>query len=232
MTRCRNGSSNGTEGGDDVVAHLVHFQETGEGFAGVWAEIGPIVADCARGNLRKIGVRAGVARNAVDDIVNSTVGRLLRLAEPQAGGKFDPSRLAKPGLSGLRGWLWRVVERQVADWRRVEYGGRGMKIVPESGLEWNASPENEDGASIVKRQVAKIERADLLPILHECVNQLPDPHLREVVRLRLDEDLSQRDIAKRLGTSATTIHRRLQDAYDLLRPLLEDRGIDAAWLAA
>jgi RNA polymerase sigma factor (sigma-70 family) len=235
MTRCRNGSDDGTSdgaGGDDAVARFVRFQQTGRGFDGVWADIGPIVADFARRNLQTLGVRRGVARNAVDDVVNSTATRLLRLAEPQAGGQFDPARLSKPGLSGLRGWLWRVVERQAADWKRKEYGGRGMKIVPESGLEWNELSETDDGASILKRQVAKLQRADLLPVLHQCINQLADPDLRKVVRLRLDEALSQRDIAERVGTSAPTIHRRLQDAYELLRPLLEDRGIDAAWLAA
>lgn len=232
MTRRRNDRFEGAEGGDDVVARLVRFQETGAGFDGVWAEIGPIVAECAWRNLRKLGVRAGVARDAVGDVVNSTASRLLRLAEPRAGGRFDPTRLTRPGVAGLRGWLWRMVQRQAADWKRDEYGGRGKKMVPESGLEWNESSDSDDGASIVKRQVAKIERADLLPVLHECINALADPDLRQVVRLRLDEDLSQRDIAKRLGTSAPTVHRRLQDAYALLRPLLEDRGIDAAWLAA
>jgi len=47
---------------------------------------------------------------------------------------------AQPGLSGLRGWLWRVVESQSVEWHRLYRGGRGVKIQPVSALEWNDLP--------------------------------------------------------------------------------------------
>jgi hypothetical protein len=121
---------------------------------------------------------------------------------------------------------------QAANWARNERGSRKVKITPESGLEWNEVPGSTDGPSVVKREVAKIERPDLLPILEECINALPDPELRDVVRLQLHEGLSQREIAGRLQTSAATICRRLKDAYAEMRPLLEARGVDASWITA
>ena len=56
--------------------------------------------------------------------------------------------------------------------------------------------------------------------------------MREAVQLKLHEGLSEAATGTRLGVSDTTIHRRLHDAYDILRPLLEARGIDDIWLAA
>ncbi|HBB75301.1 MAG TPA: hypothetical protein DC048_12750, partial [Planctomycetaceae bacterium] len=84
------------------------FQETGVGFGEVWAEIDSIVDEFARLTLRSLGVRspAGDDAWAVDDVVQQVAVRLLALGQPGAGGRFDPARAA-PGLSGLRGWLWR-----------------------------------------------------------------------------------------------------------------------------
>lgn len=220
------------EGGHDVVAKFMEFQRTGAGFDAVWTDIHPTVADFARRNLRKLGVRARAGDAAEGDVVSATVIRLMGLSAPGAGGRFDPARAAGPGFSGLRGWLWKVVASQAAAWVRDERGGRTVKIVPETALEWNDVSGGDDGLSVVQRQVAKVDRAELLPILEQCINELADPELRQVVRMQLDKGLSQRAMADRLRVSATTIHRQLQSAYALLRPRLEQRGLDDAWLAA
>jgi DNA-directed RNA polymerase specialized sigma24 family protein len=80
--------------------------------------------------------------------------------------------------------------------------------------------------------VAKIEKPDLLPILEACIAQLPDAFLRQVVWLKLHEECSERETARVLGVSVSRVHRRLQEAYALLRPMLEERGLDGGWLAA
>ena len=51
----------------------------------------------------KNGVRAtwGDDESAVDDVVNQTAERLMELALPDAGGRFDPVK-AQPGISGRR----------------------------------------------------------------------------------------------------------------------------------
>ena len=217
----------------NVVDLLVRFQENEKGFEEVWAEIGPIVGEFARRSLRNPGVRrpGGDDDWAVDDVVNQTAVRLMGLAKPGAGGRFNPAR-AKPGLSGVRGWLWRVVESQCVDWHRSFRGGRGVKILPASDLDWNELPSGDEGGSIVDRKVAKVERADLLPILELCIDQLPEPFMREVVRLKLDRECSERDTAKVLKVSVSRVHRTLQDAYGYLRLMLQERGVDVSWLAA
>jgi len=125
----------------NVVDSLVRFQESGNGFEEVWAEIGPIVGEFARRCLRKLGVQRPDGNDdwAVDDVVSQTAVRLMGLAAPNAGGRFNPAK-AQPGLSGLRGWLWRVVESQSVEWHRLYRGGRGVKIQPVSALEWNDLP--------------------------------------------------------------------------------------------
>ena len=217
----------------NVVDLLVRFQENEKGFEEVWAEIGPIVGEFARRSLRNLGVRrpGGDDDWAVDDVVNQTAVRLMGLAKPGAGGRFNPAR-AKPGLSGVRGWLWRVVESQCVDWHRSFRGGRGVKILPASDLDWNELPSGDEGGSIVDRKVAKVERADLFPILESCINRLPEPFMREVVRLKLHKESSERETAKALKVSVSRVHRTLQDAYGYLRLMLEERGVDVSWLAA
>jgi DNA-directed RNA polymerase specialized sigma24 family protein len=215
-----------------AVDAVVAFQETGVGFDDVWAEIDSIVDEFARLTLRTLGVRspAGDDAWAVDDVVQQVAVRLLALGQPGAGGRFDPARAA-PGLSGLRGWLWRVVESQSANWTRCYRGGRGLAIVPLSALDWN-DPLEDDGVSIEKLRVAKIERPDLLPILEACIDQLPDPFMQRVVWVRLDEELPLRQSAERLGVPPTRVHNTLHAAYPLLRDLLEARGCEPCWLAA
>ncbi len=217
--------------GSDTVEKFVEFQRTGVGFDAVWADLHPIVTEFAGRNLRKLGVRVRAGDGSVGDVEGQTVACLMGLAAEGARGRFDPAKAA-PGIPGFRGWLWQVVASQAADWARNERGSRKVKITPESGLAWNEVPGSTDGPSVVKREVAKIERPDLLPILEECVNALPDPELRDVVRLQLHEGLPQREIAGRLQTSAATICRRLKDAYAEMRPLLEARGVDASWITA
>lgn len=216
-----------------AVAKLVAYQSTGVGFDEVWAEIAPIVDDFARKSLRKLGVtpRNGADDWAVDDVVSQTVERLMGLSAPQAGGRFDPAK-AKPGLSGLRGWLWRVVRNQSVEWSRMYRGGRGVKIFPESGLAWNELAGGEEGASVIDRQVAKLERPDLLPILEACIDQLPNAFVREVVRLKLHEEFSERETARALGVPVSRVHRRLRDAYALLQSMLEGEDFDVGWMAA
>lgn len=218
----------------NVAESLVRFQETGKGFEEVWAGIGPIVRDFARLNLRKLGVRrpSGDDDWAVEDVVGQTVLKLMGLAAPDAKGRFDPKK-AKPGLSGVRAWLSPVVKNESVNWNRTFRGGRGgVKILPASGLVLNELPDGEEGSSIVDRKVAKIERPDLLPILEACIDQLPEPFLKEVVRLKLHEEYSERETARALGVSVSRVHRGLQVAYGHLRRMLEDRGMDGGWLAA
>lgn len=222
----------------ETVTKLVHFQNTGRGFDCFWADVEGIVADFARSALLSTLLKGGVKSAFADvdeglgDVVNNTFLRLHGLGSPGAGGRFDPSRASQPGLSGLRGWLWTVVNSQAVNWVRDCRGGRGPKITCESGIDWNPLADDDGPSSLLDRQVAKLVRADLRPILEECIATLPDPLMRELASLKLDEELSVRSSARRLDLTDSKVQRSLTNAYALLRPLLEGRGIDASWLAA
>lgn len=218
----------------DAVTRLVEFQRTGSGFDWVWVEIAPIVGAFARQALRKKGIRtaSGDDDHAVDDVVNQTAVRLLGLSDPSAGGRFDPAKATTTGLSGLRGWLWRVVDRQAADWARDFRGGRGTKILSERTLDLNELPDSDDASSLLDRQVAKVVRPDLLPILEACIARLEDPFQRQIVRLKLHDGLSLRETADALDVAVSRVQRQLCSAYAKLREMLDDGGLDGTWLAA
>ena len=220
--------------GQGAVEALLHFQQTGQGFDRFWNEAGPLVAEFARRNLRKLGVRVrcSAGEGPVGEVVNCTVQKLLELGLPGAGGRFDLSKTKRPGMAAMRAWLNRVVQHHAVTWLRDERGSRSVKILPDSSLDWNTLREHEDGRSLVNRTVAKIERADLLPILEECINRLPDPLMQEMVRLKLDEGVTVRQTADRLGIHVSSVQRCLTKAYALLRPMLDERGMDGEWLAA
>jgi len=219
---------------NDIVEKFVRFQATGAGFDIAWEGMAPIVEECARRALQKFGVKVwtGHGEWAVDDVGSQTKVRLLELGQPGARGRFDVAKTNAAGLSGLKGWLWRVVYRQAVDWVRDNCNVGERKLFLESDLEWNDPSGDGETESVLKRLPARIERAALLPILEEVIGQLTDPLTREAVRLKLHEGLSEAATGTRLGVSDTTIHRRLHDAYNILRPLLEARGIDDIWLAA
>jgi len=212
-----------------AVAKLLVFQKTGSGFGSLWDEIGPIVRGIASGRVRaKRGRFGGSDEWAIDDIVQQVAVKLLVLKEPGAKGRFDPAR-AKPGISGLTGWLWRIVDRERIEWLKKYRGRRNRKLLQLTDLELNDSADEAAPRSFEKFFVAKIERPDLLPILEECIAQLPDPFMREVVLKKLHDESSLRDTADDLAVPATRVFKTLHEAYGLLRPLVLARGIDGGW---
>jgi len=217
-----------------LVAEFVEFQNTGKGFDRVWVGIGPIVEQFAGQCLAKLGVlnRYEVDPWAKDDVVSETALKLRKLGQPAAKGRFDASR-AQPGISGLKGWLYAVVNSQAVNWVRDHRGGRSVKVTFESdkGQISNVLSSGDEPKAFFDRVAAKMERPDLLPLLNEVIKKLPED-LARLVRLRLDEGLSHRQTAPVVGISAPVVGRRLNEAYALLRGWLEEAGFDEAWLAA
>ena len=103
----------------DIVGEFVRYQETGQGFHGIWADVAEIVLDFAERQLVKMGVTAGSSRVAdefaVAEVVDNTTDRLLALSAPNARGRFDPTKTRRPGMDGFRGWLWRVTRSKSVD---------------------------------------------------------------------------------------------------------------------
>jgi len=221
-----------------TVRKLIEFQKTGKGFDSFWADVHDIVVDSARKSLLKALQKRGVnsaygdMEEANGDVVGETCRTHKGLSKPEAGGRFAPAKCRQPGMSGLKGWLYRIVSNEAVTWVRKHRGGRGLKITSETAIGWNDLSGDDESSTFLERQVAKIERPDLLPILQECIAELDDPLMRALVTLKLDQDLSVRKSAERLDLADSMVQRRLTTAYALLRPLLEARGVDATWLAA
>ena len=64
-------------------------------------------------------------------------------------------------------------------------------------------------------------------IVHEALGTLSPAHL-EVMRLARDEDLTQSQIAERLGLPLGTVKTRMFHAMRALRAALDERGVHAA----
>ena len=108
----------------------------------------------------------------------------------------------------FRAWVFRIARNQAAltanRRRRVE--GREIGTEPEV-LALAPEAEREDG----------IEQAERAAEIRRAVAALPAVE-REVVELRLDEDLKFREIAERIGAPLNTVLGRMHNA---VRRLLE-----------
>lgn len=224
---------------DATIANLLTLQAGGpqarQAAAAFLADIGPFVRERATRELRKRlvhGPDGGDDLAAIDDVTSEISLRMVRLegvdrriAAGHRGGRFVPGR-GVGGVEGLRRWLSRLTGNEVVTYcRQNRSAGRRVKIRSTTDLDLNPTYGN---GSPLDRMPAKFVRPDLLPILDECIAQLPDD-LRTLVRLKLDEGLSLRATAVRQGRSPTTVFRGLQEAFAILRPMLEARGIDESW---
>lgn len=70
--------------------------------------------------------------------------------------------------------------------------------------------------------------ADIGQIIEECIAAVPDPLVRAVVTPLLAGPCSVRECARDLSLSESMVQRRRTTAYELLRPMLETRGIEPA----
>ena len=118
----------------------------------------------------------------------------------RAAGGYDPERPLGP-------WLYTVVRRTAIDaWRRERrHQGRTLDDVAPSDLSSIASPAIEDASD-----AWDVRRA---------LDQLP-PGEREVVRLAHLEQLTQPEIAARMGVPLGTVKSRTHSAYRKLRAAL------------
>ena len=142
-------------------------------------------------HLRSNGWLVGVPRRIQEATL--TIAKATEELEQTLGASPTPHQIAeRTGLS---------VDDVLTAWRA--YAGRFNTIQPAE------VPESRD-----------VELAiDTVIDVRAATNQL-DEDARELLRLRFDEELTQRQMADRLGTSQPQIHRRLSRALEQMRRAL------------
>jgi RNA polymerase sigma factor (sigma-70 family) len=116
----------------------------------------------------------------------------------------------------VRGWLATVLRRRWRDLRRERSRREERERV-------GARPEGVGAADEL------VERASIQRRLVGAVLELDEPY-RSTVLLRFFEDLPQREIARRMGTTTATVNSRLTRALERLRERLSREGGVTAWL--
>ena len=117
----------------------------------------------------------------------------------------------------FKAWMWRIARNRLIDHRR--------KMRPELTLDQPVAgadgdedaPSNVDRVSDGRANVAEeMQGEERRRALREAVAKLPEAH-RQIVAMRLVENMAFKDIAERLGISINTALGRMHDATKKLR---------------
>jgi RNA polymerase sigma-70 factor (ECF subfamily) len=144
--------------------------------------------------------RLGVDRAWLDDAVQDTFVVVHR--------RLSDFR----GRSSVKTWLYGIVRRVVADYRRGVRRKHGKASPMEGGAEPSASADGSPEASV--------EQADRVRLLHRLLDELDDEK-REVFVLAELEEMTMQEIADALGVNANTLSSRLRAARREFEEALE-----------
>jgi RNA polymerase sigma-70 factor (ECF subfamily) len=110
-----------------------------------------------------------------------------------------------------RAWLFRVAANQSAlHWRRKSAGEKAMTKQATGGVR-----EDDVAGALIETETRSR--------LRNCIEQLP-PNYRDVVRLRIDENLTFEQISHRLNVPLSTALTWMRRATQRLRKELEPDG--------
>ena len=151
-------------------------------------------------NLYRFGLQMLGDGGLAEDMVQESFQRLWRNA-----GRYERTR-------GSVGAFVFVIARSAAADIRKRPSSR--PLLPVDDFQWPALPDNTD------------QILDSL-VLREALDKLSSAHA-EVLRLALGEDLTQLEIAERLGLAIGTVKSRTFNGLRALRSALGERGFNAA----
>ena len=150
--------------------------------------------------LRVIGI---VGRDAAEDIVQTLMSRLLEYKEPEKLLRMEPQE--------LQNYAMRAVFNMALDRKR--------RLMREQA--WITQPAEEDYTDL-----GDFQDMEMKELLYHLVSCLPEKE-REVMELRIeDPELTQEEIAQRLGLHRITVNRRYRRAVKLMRLLYRRQGCD------
>lgn len=159
-------------------------------------------------------------RQVAEEVVQETFLALWNRAE-----LFDPK------VGSLAAWLHTIARNRTVD--RLRAAGRRPNLIPLS----SASGEDEQAGAALDRLVAtgtviagaaasagpegELAATELRQVLRDALAGLPDPE-RTAIVLAYREDLTQSEIAERLGWPLGTVKTRTRRALLRLRGVLAD----------
>lgn len=157
-------------------------------------------------------------RQIAEEVVQETFLALWNRAE-----LFDPK------LGSLAAWLHTIARNRTVD--RLRAAGRRPNLIPLSSA---AGPDEQDGAALDRLvgsgtviggaslglgPEGELATAELQRLLREALTELPDDE-RTAIVLAYREELSQSEIADRLGWPLGTVKTRTRRALLRLRGVL------------
>jgi len=204
--------------------HFVAFINGGiYGFDGFWQEAEPGIRRTVRKNLRRkqvVDFRGRVDDNAISEVVDMVLTKLLTAARRQGPAVFSPGR-AYDCPAGLSKWMQTLVGNCVKDYCKRFHGDRSdLKNVSLDGLELNpVSPSSADGDEVIDG----VFRLEHIKLVRDCLAEL-EQNDRFLLMQVYFEDKSHRELAADLGLNPTTAFRMIDDARsNFLRLLIARR---------
>lgn len=121
----------------------------------------------------------------------------------------------------FKAWMWRIARNRLIDHRRKMRPELTLDQ-PVAGTEGEAdAPSNVDRVQDARANVAEeMQGEERRRALREAVAKLPVAH-RQIVAMRLVENMAFKDIAERLGISINTALGRMHDATAKLRAMIK-----------
>ena len=150
--------------------------------------------------MRIIGI---VGKDVAEDIVQTLMSRLLEYKHPEKLLRMTPQE--------LQNYAMRAVFNMALDRKR--------KILREQA--WITRPEEEDYTNLGDFQDMEMKK-----LLYQLLARLPKKE-QEVMELCLeDPELTQEEIAQKLGLHRITVNRRYRRAVKLMRTLYQTQEYD------
>lgn len=156
------------------------------------------------GRLYGLGVRLLGDEGSAEELVQETFVRLWRGA-----GRYDPAK------ASVRTYVFTIARRAAVDFRRRP-ASRPIAGAYEQDATLEAEVDEPAGESY--------DRLLLSLDVRDALRGLSLKH-REVLELHFDEDLTQTQMAERLGVPLGTVKTRAYYALKALRLELEERGL-------
>jgi RNA polymerase sigma-70 factor, ECF subfamily len=160
--------------------------------------------------VRALGLNlSGYDAGFADDLVQETFSRLWRSA-----ARFDPNRGSEPTF------VFTVARRAAVDlWRR------GRRAANDESLDLTQTARRADHLAATARSPEEGLDSVLTGwVVSEVLQQLSPPQ-RQVIDLAYFDQLSQSEIAERLGIPLGTVKTRTFAALKVLRASLAARGV-------